>query len=161
LNEKFQLDLSKEKLTVYATQLGSDCPFFIINKPCIASGRGEILEEIKIDLSAYQLVLVNPGIHINTAWAFSQLKNFSKEKTIKQIIEQPVITWKENLKNDFEIRVFKEYPEIENIKTKLYLQGAVYAAMSGSGSSVFGLFKKTPSLQLQFPNNYFVKILSL
>jgi len=161
LNEKFQLNISAEKLTAYATHLGSDCPFFIFNKPCIATGRGEILEEKKIDLSDYQLVLINPGIHINTGWAFTQLANFSEEKILNQIILQPVKTWKDNLKNDFEDPVFKRYSEIENIKNKLYQQGAVYVAMSGSGSSVFGLFEKKQLIQPQFPDTYFIAILPL
>ncbi|UAY53168.1 4-(cytidine 5'-diphospho)-2-C-methyl-D-erythritol kinase [Ferruginibacter albus] len=161
LNEKFQLGLSSQQLIEYALQLGSDCPFFIINKPCVATGRGEILEEIRIDLSNYQLVLVNPGIHVNTGWAFSQLKNFTPESSLKQIIQQPVIYWKELLKNDFEEPVFRQHPAIQLIKDKLYQQGAVYAAMSGSGSSMFGLFEKGQILRNEFDRNYFVSILSL
>jgi 4-diphosphocytidyl-2-C-methyl-D-erythritol kinase len=119
------------------------------------------LEEIKIDLSAYQLMLVNPGIHINTGWAFSQLKNFSAKKNIKEIIQQPIETWKHDLQNDFEGPAFDKHPEIKMIKEKLYEQGAVYAAMSGSGSSVFSLHEKKSSVKNIFPASYFTTILPL
>ena len=161
LNDKFQLNLSAQQLSDYALQLGSDCPFFIINKPCLATSRGEVLEEIAIDLSGYHLVLINPGIHINTGWAFSQLKNYSTNVSLKKIISNPIQTWKETLQNDFEEIVFEQHAEIEIIKNGLYEQGAIYSAMSGSGSSVFGLYKKIPLFTKEFPTNYFVTILSL
>jgi 4-diphosphocytidyl-2-C-methyl-D-erythritol kinase len=161
LNDKFHLGLSTQQLIVYASQLGSDCAFFIINKACIATSRGETLQEISINLSGYQLLLINPGIHINTGWAFSQLKNFSVTTSLKKIIQQPIEAWKENLQNDFETIVFKEYPEIEKIKEELYKQGAIYAAMSGSGSSVFGLFEKKSVKKTEFPKNYFMSMLVL
>jgi 4-diphosphocytidyl-2-C-methyl-D-erythritol kinase len=143
LNEKFHLKLSTPKLLNYALQLGSDCPFFIINKPCFATGRGEMLEEIKIDLSAYKIVLINPGIHVNTGWAFSHITPALSKKSIKEIVQQPIETWKAELKNDFETAVFTVHPQVKEIKESLYLQGAIYAAMSGSGSTVFGIFDKS------------------
>lgn len=161
LNDLFQLNLSTQQLLQYAAQLGSDCPFFIINKPCLASGRGEILQEIKIDLSGYNLFLINPAIHINTGWAFSQLKNYTVNSALDKIIRQPVDTWKHNLKNDLEEAVFKTYPEIEKIKQQLYQQGASYSSMSGSGSTVFGLFKKGVELGNIFPAGYFTTVLPL
>ena len=146
LNEKFNLNLSTLQLLNYALELGSDCPFFVINKPCIATGRGEILEEMEVDLSAYKIVLINPGIHINTGWAFSQRSVGSKPsgrfKPLKEIIQQPIETWKENLQNDFEIPVFAVHTQVKAIKENLYSEGAVYAAMSGSGSTVFGIFNR-------------------
>jgi 4-diphosphocytidyl-2-C-methyl-D-erythritol kinase len=161
LNEKFQLNLTIQKLIEYALELGSDCPFFILNKPCLATGRGEQLEEIDLDLSDYKIVIVNPGIHINTAWAFTELSGRLQRsdhyKTIKHIIQQPIETWKTELKNDFEVPVFNKYPEIKSIKETLYNNGAIYAAMSGSGSTVFGIFKKKTEVLLSFPKNYFVK----
>ena len=157
LNEKFKLGLSAKQLIEYSLELGSDCPFFILNKPCLATGRGEILEEINIDLSAYKIVIVNPGIHINTAWAFAQLGLARPIKPIKKIIAQPIETWKTELKNDFEMPVFNNYPEIRPIKEALYSYGAIYAAMSGSGSTVFGLFEKNATPSLRFPESYFVK----
>ena len=160
LDEKFSLSLSAEQLHNYALQLGSDCPFFIINKPCFASGRGEMLEELNINLSSYKIFLVNPGIHINTGWAFSQLVASVPQKNIKTIIQQAVETWKNDLVNDFEVPIFSSYPQIKNIKDELYQQGAVYAAMSGSGSTVFGLFRSIPSASLFSDKNYFIKIIS-
>lgn len=147
LNNMFRLSLSVSQLLEYALVLGSDCPFFIINKPCYATGRGEIMEEISLNLSEYTFVLVNPGIHIATNWAFSQVTPAFTEKSIQKILQQPVYTWKEELVNDFEIPVFKKYPAIKHIKDELYQQGAVFAALSGTGSTVFGLFKdKIPSI---------------
>ena len=157
LNEIFQLNLTTQQLIEYSLELGSDCPFFILNKPCFATGRGEILEEIKLDLSACKIIIVNPGIHINTPWAFTQLTPTPSAKSIKEIIKQPIETWKNELKNDFEIPVFKKYAEIKSIKQAFYDQGAIYAAMSGSGSTLFGLFKKETTLSFSFPENYLIK----
>ena len=157
LNQKFDLGLSTEQLLDYALQLGSDCPFFIINKPCFATGRGEFLEPISVDLSAYKFVIANPGIHVSTTEAFSLLNPSLPSKSIKEIIQQPVETWKAELKNDFEESVFKKYPAIETIKTKMYGSGAVYASMTGSGSTVYGIFRKELEVSLDLPPNYFVK----
>ena len=157
LNTKFNLNLSTPQLLNYALQLGSDCPFFIINSPCFATSRGEILEPIEVDLSDYQIILVNPGIHINTGWAFSQLSPALPEKSVATTIAQPITTWRQELQNDFERPVFEKYAEIKNIKEHLYESGAVYAAMSGSGSTVFGIFEKGIPAP-QFSNtNYFVQ----
>jgi 4-diphosphocytidyl-2-C-methyl-D-erythritol kinase len=157
LNKRFNLNLSAAKLLHYASQLGSDCPFFIINEPCFATGRGEILEPIEVDLSGYQIVLVNPGIHINTGWAFSQLSPAPSQQSVAAIIAQPITTWKQELQNDFEKPVFEKYPEIKNIKAHLYAGGAVYAAMSGSGSTVYGIFEKNMTIPAHTQENYFVK----
>ena len=157
LNQKFDLGLSTEQLLDYALQLGSDCPFFIINKPCYATGRGEVLETMKLDFSAYKLIIVNPGIHVSTAEAFSLITPTLSSGSIKQIIHQPVESWKTNLKNDFEEPVFKKYPEIKQIKDDLYKAGAVYASMTGSGSTVYGIFEKNMKMNLVFPENYFIK----
>jgi 4-diphosphocytidyl-2-C-methyl-D-erythritol kinase len=159
LNKKFNLNLSTPKLLNYALQLGSDCPFFIINKPSYATGRGEILKETALDLSAYKIVLINPGIHINTGWAFSQLAPDAPAKSIAAIIAQPITTWKQELQNDFEKPVFEKYPAIKNSRDSLYAQGAVYAAMSGSGSTVYGIFKKETPVEKITSENYFVKVI--
>jgi len=157
LNDKFRLQLSQKQLLNYALQLGSDCPFFIINKPCFAEKRGEILEPVELDFSAHKIVLVNPGIHINTGWAFSHVR-FSERDQIKNIIKQPVEEWKEKLTNDFELLVFEKYPEIKNIKKQLYELGALYASMSGSGSTVFGIFSKNTIINKEiFTVDYFIK----
>lgn len=159
LNEIFHLSLSREQLIAYAAELGSDCPFFIINKPCFAKGRGELLEEVALDLRAYQFVVVNPGIHIDTGRAFLDIVPAIPEKPLKEVIAGPVESWKYELKNDFEKVIFLKHREIVDIKDSLYVQGAVYASMSGSGSTVFGIFPKGKQLQLDFPPHYFVKIL--
>jgi 4-diphosphocytidyl-2-C-methyl-D-erythritol kinase len=157
LNKKFNLNISPKKLIDYALQLGSDCPFFIINKPCFATGRGEILEEILLDLSVCKIMIVNPNIHVNTGEAFSDLKqnNFSPIGELKQQIKQDITTWKNVIKNDFEKPIFKKYPEIEKIKNTLYENGAIYSAMSGSGSSVYGIFEKEIVSNIKFPKHYF------
>ena len=181
LNDKFQLGLSKVQLLQYAAQLGSDGPFFIINKPCHATGHGEELTEINVDLRGYFIALINPGIHVNTAWAFGMLSDGSKPSegakpsdgsklsdgskpsdsyTLTTIIQQPISTWKDELQNDFESPVAEKYPQIKTIKEDLYNMGAVYAAMSGSGSTVFGLFETAVSLT-QFENqNYMTKLIN-
>ena len=157
LNDKFKLHLTQEKLLQYALTLGSDCPFFIINKPCFAQQRGEIMETIQLDLSGYVLVLINPGIHVNTGWAFTQV-NFSNSNNIETIIQHPVDTWQHQLMNDFEPPVFEKYPEIKAIKNSLIERGAIYASMSGSGSSVYGIFNKAIKIEDNFfPSHYFIK----
>ncbi|MBI2731210.1 MAG: 4-(cytidine 5'-diphospho)-2-C-methyl-D-erythritol kinase [Sphingobacteriales bacterium] len=162
INQKFQLGLSAEKLMDYAQQLGSDCPFFIINQPCFATGRGELLQKIDLDLSAYHFVIVNPGIHVHTGWAFQQLSGRTQRPDsykLSAIIQQSIETWKDELINDFEKPVVEKYPEIKTIKEKLYAAGALYASMSGSGSTVYGLFASKPVTGNSFPANYFVKLL--
>lgn len=157
LNKKFNLGLDEDQLIDYALQLGSDCPFFIRNKPCYATGRGEKMEAIELNLSSYKIVLVNPGIHVHTGKAFSKIIPSDKRESIKEIIQQPIEQWKNILKNDFEESVFADHPEIKTVKEKLYGKGAVYASMSGSGSSVYGLFEKNLQLNFDFPSHYFVK----
>jgi 4-diphosphocytidyl-2-C-methyl-D-erythritol kinase len=160
LNTKFDLQISTKKLMEYALMLGSDCPFFIINKTCLAKGRGEILTALSLDLSAYQLLVVNPGIHINTAMAFSKLDSatFSNESVLEKNITKPISEWKNNISNDFEKPVFELHPPIEVIKNRLYENGAIYSAMSGSGSSVFGIFAKDTIPQIKFPAHYFCQV---
>jgi 4-diphosphocytidyl-2-C-methyl-D-erythritol kinase len=147
LNNLFNLNISKEQLLLYAARLGSDCPFFVFNEACHATGRGEILAPISIDLSNYTIALIHPGIHIATSWAFQQLSPCVKEKSIAAIIKQPIETWKAELINDFEAPVFKAHPSLETFKNNLYEQGALYASMSGSGSSLFGIFAKGTKIE--------------
>jgi 4-diphosphocytidyl-2-C-methyl-D-erythritol kinase len=142
LNQQFSLGLNDQQLIDYASQLGSDCPFFVYNKACHATGRGEILKPITLDLSNYQFLLVHPGVHIATAWAFQQLNPNIKSESIQAIIEKPITDWKNTLINDFEAPVFKAEPKLSVIKDQLYQLGAIYASMSGSGSSLFGIFSK-------------------
>ncbi len=140
LNQQFSLGLNDKQLIDYASQLGSDCPFFVFNKACHASGRGEVLTPIALDLSNYQFLLVHPGKHISTAWAFQQLTPNAKSESIQSIIQKPISAWKASLINDFEKPVFNAEPTLLEIKTQLYQLGAIYASMSGSGSSLFGIF---------------------
>jgi 4-diphosphocytidyl-2-C-methyl-D-erythritol kinase len=156
LNEKFQLGVSREKLLDYSLQLGSDCPFFIINKPCFATGRGELLQSISLDLSAYSFLVVHPGVHINTGWAFSQLTPAPSSQSLQAIIQQPVSSWRNVLKNDFEAPVCKQHPELQAIKDKLYEAGALYASMTGSGSCFYGIFLKDQLPAIQWPAHYAV-----
>jgi 4-diphosphocytidyl-2-C-methyl-D-erythritol kinase len=148
LNELFDLNLSVDQLIKYAAKMGSDCAFFIKNTPAIATGRGEILSTLNIDLSNFHLVLINPGIHIGTAEAYSGITPEFPEKSVKELIHLPITDWQKCILNDFESEIFKNHPEIKIIKERLLESGAVYAAMSGSGSSVFGLFEKAPSFDV-------------
>ena len=159
LNEKFKLHLKTQQLIDYALQLGSDCPFFIINKPCFATGRGEILQQIDINLTNYKIMIINPGIHSDTKWAFSKIIPKEPKISILQIISQPIETWKDQLLNDFEAPLITEYPQIKEIKEALYQKGAVYASLSGSGSCVFGIFTKEKNLNYKQGNNYFHKVI--
>jgi 4-diphosphocytidyl-2-C-methyl-D-erythritol kinase len=142
LNQYFELGLSKDNLATYALQLGSDCPFFIYNEPCYASGRGELLQPLPIDLSGYSLQIICPEVHISTAAAFSHIKPKPASFKLKNISELPVEEWKNNIYNDFELPIFKMQPVLETIKEQLYAQDAVYASMSGSGATLYGIFPK-------------------
>ena len=144
LNKLFGLQLNTEQLKTYAVQIGADCPFFIENKPMLATGIGEILESIELDLSAYHIAIVKPNIHVSTKEAYSLVTPNESLISLRDLIKSPVKEWQ--LQNDFEQSVFAKYPAIEDLKNSLYEQGAVYAAMSGSGSSVFGLFESRPKL---------------
>ena len=157
LNEKFDLGLSPGSLAQYALQLGSDCPFFIYNSPVFATGRGEVMEAADVDLTDYYFYIVNPGIHVDTAEAFRELQYVNHALSVKEIIRQPIQEWKGKMVNDFEEGVAGKNPVIADIKRQLYQHGAVYASMTGSGSTVFGLFEKQPSA-LSFPEHYFMRI---
>lgn len=163
LNDCFKLGASKEQLHKWALQLGSDCPFFIEDGPCVATGRGEILEPIGLQLKGHYVVVVNPGIHVNTGWAFSQLQLVPQMGLdFREIILQPIAKWQSQLINDFEGPVFHHYPAIGAIKNDLINLGARYASMSGSGSTVFGIFEQEPRLpKFLFPEEYLVKTFAL
>lgn len=151
LNEKFKLNLSIEQMEIYAAKLGADCAFFIQNKPVFASGIGNIFEPIELSLKGYFLVLVKPDIFVSTKDAFSHIHPKAPKKSLKEIIRMPVETWRAMMKNDFEDSVFQKFPEIAAIKDKMYDLGAIYASMSGSGSSVFGIFRE----QVEFVDEIF------
>mgnify|MGYP003543443500 FL=1 len=144
LNEMFSLGMSDEKMIGYAARLGADCAFFIKAQPAYAEGIGEKLQPISIDLSGCKMLVVRPNITVSTKEAFSLITPQVPKKNCLDIVRQPIETWKDELVNDFERSVFAIHPEIGRLKEMMYEQGAVYAAMSGSGSSVFGLFSDTP-----------------
>lgn len=141
LNDKFSLGLSTERMEEYAVKLGADCAFFIRNKPVFATGIGNLFEPVELSLKGYHIILIKPDIFVSTRDAFAEIKPVRPAVSLKEIVKQPMETWKNSMKNDFEDSVFKKFPEIAVIKDELYDLGAVYAAMSGSGSSVYGIFK--------------------
>ena len=158
LNQLLNLQIPEQALLDYALQLGSDCPFFIINTPAFATGRGEILKPINVNLNGYSIVIVNPGIAISTKLAFSLITPKVPDTNMEAIICEPVTSWKEKLINDFEQPIFNSFPELANIKETLYQKGAVYASMTGTGSTVYGIFPTSmmDTLSFNFPTHYFV-----
>ena len=155
LNQQFQLGLTDEQLIEYAAKLGADCAFFILSRPCYAEGIGEKLQPIDLSLSGYYIAVVRPDIPVPTKEAFSRIRPHYPALNCRETVMQPVETWRDTLINDFEESVFALHPKIGNIKQQLYDMGATYAAMSGSGSALFGLFKKQPdSLSQEFPNMF-------
>jgi len=161
LNDQYNLGLTNFQLLKYAETLGSDGPFFIINQPCFATGKGEKLETISVSLKGYQLILINPGIHINTGWAFSQLTPALPAESVKECIKQPITAWKGSLQNDFEIPVFEKYPQLKNIKSSLYEMGAIYASMTGSGSTIFGVYDIDFQPVFDMPKEYLLRSIAL
>jgi 4-diphosphocytidyl-2-C-methyl-D-erythritol kinase len=141
LNQLFDLGVPEDKLAEYAATLGSDCPFFVYNRPMMASGRGEVLSPIGVDLSGYTIVLVKPPFGISTPEAFAGITPKQPKLALAEAIRQPVERWREVLFNDFEPHLFEKHPQLAAIKQRLYDRGAIYAAMSGSGSTIFGIFK--------------------
>ncbi len=140
LNKKFGLNIAAEQLAAYALQLGSDCPFFLHNEPMWGRGRGEILEPVSVQLPGYTVVLVMTGIHISTAAAFTGIEPKAPEYDLRETVQQPPAEWKYRLVNDFEQTVYVQHPELQQVKYRLYEQGAVYASLTGTGSVVYGLF---------------------
>jgi 4-diphosphocytidyl-2-C-methyl-D-erythritol kinase len=186
LNQLFHLNLSTEQLLQYAAQLGSDCPFFIVNTPCIGRGRGERLEPFPLDLSGYTIALVDPGVHISTTRAFAgfTLRESNQESnqesasalasaqpresararetpnSLQDIVSQPIDTWPGALINDFEAPILALHPHLHAINETLYAAGALYASLTGSGSSFFGIFQKHKAPRTSpFPETYNYRIL--
>lgn len=155
LNSLIKLNLSNEVLLKFAEETGSDCPFFILNKPSFATEKGNILFPLNFTLKGYFLVLVYPFIQVNTAAAYQKITPQQSSEKLTEQIKQPIETWKDNIKNDFEKVIFNEYPEIKEIKNQLYNSGAVYASMSGSGSAVYGFFREEVDLKTEF-SHYFI-----
>ncbi|WP_114781382.1 4-(cytidine 5'-diphospho)-2-C-methyl-D-erythritol kinase [Botryobacter ruber] len=156
LNQLFELKLTEDELEDYARTLGSDCAFFIRNKPVLATEKGDVFTPIELDLSGYACVVVYPGIHITTAEAYGSIRPTEPTVSITDVLKQGVHTWKHTLKNDFETALFPKYPELAALKENLYEAGAAFASMTGSGSAVYALFKGDVRANLVFPNHYLV-----
>lgn len=140
LNRMYRLNLTDDQLEAYAARLGADCAFFVRNQPTYAEGIGNIFSPVELSLAGWQLLLVKPNIFVSTRDAFARIRPRHPERNLRDLINQPVESWKDSIINDFEESVFPQFPAIGDIKTELYHLGAVYASMSGSGSSVYGLF---------------------
>lgn len=147
INEEFSLNINQTKLEKYASQLGADCSFFLHNKPILASGIGNIFTDCNVDLSQYYIVIVKPNIHISTVDAYKNCKPQQWNIPLQKAITYPIEEWKEMIFNDFENTIFKNQPKLKNIKSLLYSKGAKFALMSGSGSSIYGLFNQPIDLE--------------
>lgn len=158
MNQTFDLKIDDLQLKVYALALGSDCPFFIDNTPVHATGRGELMKPIACNLSQKSIVLVCPGIHISTKEAFGNIEPSSHGPSTLDMVGQAIETWRSSLVNEFEKTVFPLYPQLSDTKDQLYEMGAQYASMTGSGSTIFGIFEHTPDMELlqSFPFETFL-----
>ncbi|MGV3540922.1 MAG: 4-(cytidine 5'-diphospho)-2-C-methyl-D-erythritol kinase [Rufibacter sp.] len=154
LNQLFELNLTTEQLQNYARQLGSDCAFFVQNKPVLAVEKGDVFTPLELDLTGWHLVLVYPNLAISTAEAYAAVSPCFPENSLESLLAQEVSTWKDLVVNDFERSLFPKYPVLPQIKAQLYELGAAYASMSGSGSTMYGLFKTPPQEPLPFPKDY-------
>ncbi|MES2653615.1 MAG: 4-(cytidine 5'-diphospho)-2-C-methyl-D-erythritol kinase [Bacteroidota bacterium] len=159
VNDKFNIGLSVAQMEDYARSLGADCAFFIENKPVFAFAKGDEFEELKISLSTYTIILVKPPVHVSTALAYADVNVKRPSTSLKNLIHLPLKDWRATIFNDFEPSVFEKFPQIDEIKTKLYAAGATFALMSGSGSSVFGIFEKPVHLpELEKDNLVFYNV---
>ncbi|SEF54197.1 4-(cytidine 5'-diphospho)-2-C-methyl-D-erythritol kinase [Parabacteroides chinchillae] len=154
INDFCKLNIQDDELERIASHIGADCPFFIRNTPVFANGTGNQFEHVSLSLKGYYLCLVKPEVAVSTPEAYSLVTPAEPDISLKEIIKQPVSEWRNSMKNDFEGSVFPKYPAIEKIKQTLYARGAVYASMSGSGSSVFGLFESPTDLKEYFKDCY-------
>lgn len=155
LNEYFGLNILQDELMDFALKLGSDCPIFIKNVACYGTGRGEILEPVSLNLKGFYFILINPGIYIPTKEAFAHIKPKPTDYDLRKNIQKPVSEWQNYIFNDFEAGIFQNHPAIGAIKQTLYSNGAIYASMSGSGSSVYGIFNHKIESEKIFPD-YFI-----
>lgn len=159
LNRQFNLGLGERDLQELSAQLGSDCAFFVRNEPQLATGRGELLRSVALNLKGYNLKLVNPGVHISTQQAFQGVHISRDEGQLINAINLPIDQWKDSIKNDFEKHIFELHPELSKIKQQLYNEGAIYASMSGSGSSFYAIYAQQPIKT--FDNDYLELIINL
>lgn len=155
INDLFSCGCSNKELKEMAERLGSDCPFFIENITALGTGRGEKLQCIDSALNQYKILLVNPGINISSKEAFSGVKPGKQVQSLKDLLNNPITDWKNCIYNDFENSIFPKYPRIQEIKSAMYSSGAVYSSMTGSGSTVFGIYSKIEKEELEtlFPGD--------
>ncbi len=146
LNQTFSLDFTDDELAQIAIKLGADCAFFLKNKPVFAHGIGEKLEDVNLSLEEYFLVVVKPYVSVSTIDAYAKIIPKQPVMSLREIVKRPINEWRTLMQNDFEVLIIKKYPAIGEIKQYLYENGAEYASMSGSGTSVYGLFKKKPDI---------------
>jgi 4-diphosphocytidyl-2-C-methyl-D-erythritol kinase len=146
MNESFDLGLSVDQMQNYARILGADCAFFVESKPVFAYEKGDRFKPVDFDLSGYKIVLVMPPAHVSTSEAYRGVRPAAVKISLQELITMPVADWKKHIKNDFEESIFKNHSIIRGVKAALYETGALYASMSGSGASVFGIFKDLPDL---------------
>lgn len=162
LNELFSLGLTIQEMKAYAAKLGADCAFFIDAQPAYATGIGDILESIEIDgLKNKYLALIKPNVAVSTKEAYSDITPHAPRVNCREILSKPVGVWKDNLLNDFEDSVFRKLPVLADVKSQLYAKGALYAAMSGSGSTVFGIFNEAPIFVKDIFSEYYNKVIEL
>jgi len=152
LKKMFKLDISKNKLRGLASELGSDCPFFLEAKAQYAKGRGELLESFSLNLEQQKLLLIIPDFSVSTQRAYSKVEAKQPQILPGQVLEMPIENWKPLLKNDFEKIIFDEFPFLKDLKETLYQKGAVYSSLSGSGPAMYALFKEKTEIEL--PDNY-------
>lgn len=157
LNDFLKLNISANRLEKYAAKIGADCPFFINNKPTFAHGIGDQFETVNLDLSELKIVIVKPNCMVSTPEAYRNITLAQPNFNLREIENIPIEEWRNIIQNDFEGSVFPQYPEIETLKNKLYDLGAIYASMSGSGSSVFAIFRHLPvDLDKYLPKGIFI-----
>ncbi len=144
MNELFELSLDEQTLINIASELGSDTAFFVRNTPQLCSGRGEVMTPCDIDLSGYTIVLAKPNIGVSTAEAYGGVHPTIPHHPLSELIKKPIGEWQGAIKNDFEPHIFEAYPTLAQIKNELLEAGALYASMSGSGSTIYGIFDSTP-----------------
>lgn len=154
LNEKYMLNLSTAKMEELSGKLGSDCPFFIKNHPVFAEGKGEVFTNLPLNLAGFYILLIKPNIHISTQEAYANIRPKKPEISLKELIQTPLNDWKNLICNDFETSIFPNHPELKKIKNELYDNGAIYAAMSGSGSTLFGIFSEEPKRKAEWETHF-------
>jgi 4-diphosphocytidyl-2-C-methyl-D-erythritol kinase len=157
IQEMFHLPLTSEQLEELVKPLGSDCAFFIQNKPIYAEGKGDQFREVSISLAGKHIVLIYPNLHISTKEAYEGVIPQTPTLSVKEIITRNIPEWKDLLINDFEKSLFAKYPQLQKIKEELYANGALYASMSGSGSTIFGIFESEVNLKGAFPAEYLIQ----